>query len=114
MKIQEFIEQLRGTDEYISLIYTKGGCYKFALLLQAMYGGDLWWNIIDHVVLRNEGRFYDITGEVIGAGYIPMSMFPSSFHKVAKKWSFSARHLFVGECPACGAELYTNGHEVTI
>ena len=64
--IGEFIESLRNTDDYIQHIYTKGGCYKFHLLLKKLYKGCTPYisQRKDHIITLHEGKYYDIYGEV--------------------------------------------------
>jgi hypothetical protein len=100
MGISDFIEELNQTDRYIHHIYSKGGCYKFHILLSKMYKGCIPYTNDHHIITRYKGKYYDIFGEVDNQdGFrklldkeIPM----------VSKWSFYMNNLLVlKDCPHC-------------
>lgn len=102
MNILSFIDELRNTDGYIRHIYTKGGCYKFHILLSKMYKGCTPYinGTNDHIITRYKGKFYDVYGEVdcldgyrkLHVNEIPM----------VSRWSFHMNNLLVlKDCPHC-------------
>lgn len=105
MNIDQFIKELRNSDEYISHIYTRGGCYKFHLLLSKMYKNTIPYISCtkNHIITKYRGKYYDINGERNNIGYtqltdeeIPMVM----------KWSFRKNNLLkLDECPNCEEPL---------
>jgi hypothetical protein len=109
MYIDKFIEELNYTDEYISHIYMKGGCYKFHVLLSKMYKNTVPYisKEKDHIITRYKDRYYDINGEVyevkdyrvLDVEEIPM----------VSNWSFSKNNLLLlSECPNCEEPLTYN------
>ena len=75
MNILNFINALRETDKYIETIYTRGGCYRFHLLLKQMYPEcEPMINMSkDHVATLYEERLYDINGVVQQEIWTPMT-----------------------------------------
>lgn len=102
MNIKDFIDELRNTDEYIVHIYTKGGCYRFHVLLSKMFNGCIPYinGTKDHIITRYGGRYYDINGEVSDPyGFIPLT---KEDILAVEKWSFRKHNLLkLGECPSC-------------
>ena len=104
MNIQSFISELNHTDEYIHHIYSKGGCYKFHVLLSKMYKGCVPYTNGDHIITRYKGKYYDIYGEVDNQ---------DGFRKlldreipIVSKWSFRKHNLLkLDECPNCDEPL---------
>jgi hypothetical protein len=100
MNIVNFIEELNKTDIYIHHIYSKGGCYKFHVLLSKMYKGCIPYTNGDHIITRYKGKYYDIYGEVNNQ---------DGFRKLldkeiptVSKWSFYMNNLLVlKDCPHC-------------
>jgi hypothetical protein len=61
--ILDFIKSVRESFGGAEFVYTNGSCYKFARMLQSIYGGE----VVDraaHQVLLLDGRLYDITGDL--------------------------------------------------
>lgn len=61
------IEDFKSFDEHhvMESTFLNGYCYDFAYMLQRTYGGDIVFIKKDcHFVLRIDGKYYDITGEV--------------------------------------------------
>lgn len=102
MNIEEFIKELRSTDEYIRIIYLNGGCYKFHKLLSKMYKNIIPYisNENNHIISRYKDRYYDIDGEVKNVkGYRELN---ESDIDMVEKWSFRKNNLLVlRECPNC-------------
>lgn len=60
-KIMEFIHRRFPRD----CNWTNGNCYFFAVILQAAFGGDIYYDVISgHFLLQCEGSLYDYTGKV--------------------------------------------------
>lgn len=106
MNIEEFIKELRSTDEYIRTIYLNGGCYKFYILLSKMYKNIIPYisNENDHIISRYKDRYYDIDGEVKNIkGYRELN---ESDIDMVEKWSFRKNNVLVlKECPYCDEPL---------
>lgn len=106
VKINDFIEELRNSDGYIEHIYTKGGCYRFHILLSKMYKNSTPYISanMDHIITEYKGRFYDINGEVTCLdGYRKLAQSELSF---VENWSFHKNNLIVlDECPHCEEAL---------
>lgn len=99
--ILRFINALRQTDRYIEMIYMNGACYQFHLLLKTFFPESKPYisKEKDHVITKYAGRYYDITGEVSGNWYTPMT---ESEIDMASGWSFHRTKVIqIGECPHC-------------
>jgi hypothetical protein len=68
-----FIATLRDSFEGATTVYNQGSCYRLYLLLAQVFKDAQAWTDGNHVVTRIAGRFYDISGEVSGVGFHPMS-----------------------------------------
>lgn len=96
-----FINTIRQTDKYIEMIYMNGACYQFHLLLKTFFHESKPYisKEKDHVITRYSGKYYDITGEVSGNWYTPMT---ESEIDMASAWSFhKTKVIQIGECPHC-------------
>ncbi len=106
VKITDFIDELRNSDGYIHHIYTKGGCYRFYILLSKMYRNTIPYisGNKDHIITRYRGKFYDIFGEVECLdGYTKLT---KKEIPMVSKWSFRKNNLMVlDECPNCEEPL---------
>jgi hypothetical protein len=100
MNILTFIEELNQTDMYIHHIYSKGGCYKFHILLSKMYKNTIPYTNGKHIITRYKGKFYDIYGEVDNQdGFRKLT---DKDIPVVSKWSFYMNNLLVlKDCPHC-------------
>jgi hypothetical protein len=100
-----FINSIRQTDQYIEMIYMNGACYQFHLMLKK-FAPECEPYISkekNHVITKYAGRYYDITGEVSGNWYTPMT---ESEIEMASRWSFHRTKVIqIGECPACGEPI---------
>lgn len=61
----ELIELIRNSFEGSVLVYTRGSCYKLYKILKALYPSAIGYYNSDHVITEIDGKFYDITGEVL-------------------------------------------------
>jgi len=106
MDILKFITNLRNTDEYIHHIYTKGGCYRFHILLSNLYKNTTPYisETKDHIITRYRGKFYDIFGTVDCLdGYTKLR---DDEIAMVSRWSFRKNHLLqLDECPHCEEPL---------
>lgn len=60
-KITEFIHRRFPGD----CDWTNGNCYFFAVILQSVFGGDIYYDVVDgHFLLKCGSDFYDWTGKV--------------------------------------------------
>ena len=106
MEILDFITALRESDEYIKVIYSQGGCYRFYLLLARMYEGckPMLTEDKDHVVVSHDGKMYDIYGECKDTH--GLSVPTEKEIKEMESWSFGKRAMLViEECPYCGTPI---------
>jgi len=106
MDVLKVIDALRQTDYYIDVIFMQGACYKFHLFLKALFpdAKPLINNDKDHVVSLVDGKLYDITGEVDGAGYRELS---GEDLKLVRTWTFAGNKLIsLGECQNCEEPIY--------
>lgn len=73
-RVMAFLGILRGAHPDMIYIYTHGSCYRLHRLLRLVFPGAVPFHSLDHVVTLIDGRFYDITGEILGARdrYWPM------------------------------------------
>jgi hypothetical protein len=106
MSIEEFIQELRNSDEYIHHIYSKGGCYKFHLLLSKMYRNCIPYinQEMNHVITKYKGKYYDIYGPLDCIdGYRELTDIDKP---MVEKWSFHKNNLLLlHECPNCDEPL---------
>lgn len=52
-------------------VYTKGSCYQFFKILQAVFPEAEAYYDCDHVITKIDGQFYDITGRVKKEKHLP-------------------------------------------
>lgn len=113
MDILSFIEELNHTDGYIRYIYSRGGCYKFHVLLSKMYKNATPYinEVKNHVITRYRGKYYDIYGEVTNQdGYKKLTDMDIP---MVSKWSFRDHNLLVlTECPNCDEPIMFEGDEI--
>ena len=105
MKIFDFINALKQTDKYIEIIFKNGGCYQFYLLIKKLYPeSEAYINSEkDHVVIKYQGKFYDITGIIDNNNYVKMT---DSDIEMSKNWSFHRNMcLKLRECPFCSEPI---------
>ena len=101
MQVLTLINSLRKTDYYIDVIFMQGACYKFHLFLKELFpdAEPLINRDKDHVVSRIDGKCFDISGEVSGAGYTEICK--QDIEKI-KSWTFAGNKLIsLGECQNC-------------
>lgn len=104
MDILSFIDELRNTDRYIHHIYSKGGCYKFHILLSKMYKNCIPYTNGCHIITKYKGKYYDIYGEVNNQDGF-RKLLDSDKPRV-EKWSFHMHNLLVLEdCPHCNEPI---------
>ena len=106
MKINHFISSLRNSDEFISTIFSQGSCYKFAILLKRMYGGEIVINNEkDHAALLIDGEYYDIGNGI--DGILDRYTIPTKDEiEMMRSWSFAKNYLLsVGECEFCEEQI---------
>ena len=60
-EVTEFIHRRFPDDSN----WLNGNCYYFAAILQARFGGEIYYDVIyGHFVTKIKGKFYDHSGEV--------------------------------------------------
>ncbi len=106
MTIDEFIQELRNSDEYIRHIYSRGSCYKFHLLLSKLYRNCIPYinQEMNHVITKHKRKYYDIYGTLNHIdGYRKLKETDLS---IVQKWSFHKNNLLVlHDCPNCDEAL---------
>ena len=105
MNILNFINALRETDKYIEVIYARGGCYRFHLLLKQMYPEcEPMINMSEnHVATLYRGKLYDINGVVKDDIWLKMTQ---EDILEAEKWSFAKQYtISFGRCPYCDEKI---------
>ena len=66
-KVLEFISLVRESFVGSKIIYTEGSCYRFYEILKFVFPKAKPYILKeDHIVIKIEDKFYDITGEVFG------------------------------------------------
>lgn len=58
------LEHLRKSCNKSHEIFTEGGCFRLALMLDSFFGGDLYYDS-SHCIFCKDDWCYDITGEVL-------------------------------------------------
>lgn len=71
-KILRFIASIRNSFPESVKTYTQGCCFGFHLILKEVFPDATAYYNSDHVITKVDDKFYDITGEVTGEGYLPM------------------------------------------
>lgn len=106
MTLEEFITELRQSDDYIVHIYTRGSCYRFHLMLSRLFKGCVPYISAhrNHVITRHRGRYWDVLGEVENLdGYVPLK---EEDLPMVESWSFYRNNLIrLNECPHCEEPL---------
>ena len=64
MYILDVITTIRNSFPNAVEVYTSGSCYKFYLILKAIFPKAKAYYNSDHVITRIGDQYYDITGEV--------------------------------------------------
>lgn len=102
--IEKFIDTIRETDFYIEIIYMRGGCYQFHLLLKSLFDCEAYITPNKcHVVSKYNNKYYDIMGEYTKD--IPTKMTEEEVI-MAEKWSFYRNNkLKITECPYCESPI---------
>ncbi len=59
-----FIDTVRNSFPNAVEIYAKDNCYKFHLILKAVFPSASYYRNSTHVITKIRDRYYDITGEV--------------------------------------------------
>ncbi len=66
-KIKEFINRRFPKD----CNWKNGNCYFFAVILQSVFGGDIYYDVINgHFLLQIENNCYDWSGKVDNCGLL--------------------------------------------
>lgn len=68
--VEKFIATVRDSFIGSQQVYTEGSCYHFYLILKQVFPDAQAYYDSDHVITKIDDRFYDITGEVRGDGYL--------------------------------------------
>lgn len=64
-KVEQFIATIRDSFIGSQQVYTEGSCYHFYLILKNVFPDAKPYYDQDHIITEIDGKFYDITGEVI-------------------------------------------------
>lgn len=60
------IQRIRDSFEGSTWVYTRGSCYHFARILEAIFPEGMIVDNVHHAVFYYEDKFWDISGEVSG------------------------------------------------
>ena len=63
--VERFIATIRDSFVGSQQVYAEGSCYHFYLILKEVFPEAKCWYDIDHIITEINGKFYDITGEVL-------------------------------------------------
>ena len=75
-RVSSFIKTIRDSFEGSINVYTEGSCYQFYRILKEVFPESVAFYDGYHVITEIEGRYYDITGEIINpTGYINMETY---------------------------------------
>lgn len=92
-EILTFIRLIRESHPDMVNIYTLGSCWNFYLILKDRFPGAIPYYEIGHIITKIDGRFYDITGEILELEkeFLPFHGFyaPQSEASVLKTWETS-------------------------
>lgn len=109
------IDGLRRTDEYIPLIFTHGGCWRFYKFLKLLFPAAVPYKVIseptirinryDHIITKIGERYFDVTGEVRPADFYACEPVVPDDVPVFERWSFAGNHLLSMVCPHCGEDI---------
>ena len=92
-KILEFIDLVRTSFVGSDLVYTRGSCYRFYLILKNVFPeSETYYDLKGHVVTKIGDFFYDINGEYNSFGLIPLYC-DCDVEKDAPNWIFNLYSL---------------------
>lgn len=63
--VEKFIAVVRDSFIGSQQVYTEGSCYHFYLILKTVFPESKPYYDMDHIITEINGKFYDITGEVM-------------------------------------------------
>lgn len=108
----EFISAVRGSDTYIEIIYTNGGCYQFHKIMKLLFPGAVPLKVkssafsdYNHIITEIDGKYYDITGEVKATDFWGIEGIDNEELDLIENWSFARNNWLYKMCPECGAEV---------
>ena len=77
-KVERFISTVRDSFIGSQQVYTEGSCYHFYLILKEVFPEAEAYYDADHVITKIDGKFYDITGEILAnTGMLKFDRLPS-------------------------------------
>lgn len=76
MNILNFIKTIRESFIGSEIVYTKGSCYNFFLIIKEVYPNAQCYYDENHVITKLGNKYYDITGEVKLGRHLPF--YPTS------------------------------------
>lgn len=74
-RILNTISFIRESHSEMVNIFSKGSCLNFFCILHSIYPEAECYFNIDHVISKIDGKYYDITGEVNGKGYMKWTQY---------------------------------------
>lgn len=88
-RVLSLIAAIRESYLHSKTVYTRGGCYRFHLILKAVFPDAVpIYQVPGHVVTEIDGRLYDITGEVAAEQYqVRLDSDPRTLAE-APSWTF--------------------------
>lgn len=114
MSPEKFINALNKSDPSFGTVFMYGSCYRFHLLLKALFPSAtvLINEKKDHVISEIDGQYYDISGKVEATGFLPLN---DSDVELVQSWSFH-RHMLMslGDCPYCDEPILTEMNKIQL
>ncbi|RLC69239.1 MAG: hypothetical protein DRH97_00070 [Chloroflexi bacterium] len=97
MNIEMFIGRIRNSFTGSEYVFTSGSCYQLFVIVLALFPTCSAYTNGDHVLIENDGVFYDINGIVEDIqGYKHYNYTKDELHKTTfSMWSCGL------ECPNC-------------
>lgn len=110
--IESFINTINNSFIGSEVVYMRGSCYQFYLILQQVFPQAIPWysEDHDHIVTCIDGVLYDITGAVIvDNSFTELKNFDERIQSSVKNYKFNGLIDHV-ECPNCNDIFKFVGH----
>lgn len=83
-KVLNFISAVRNSFGGAHMVYTRGSCYQFYLVLKQVFPDAIAFYNSDHVITKIGTKFFDISGEVQIANHLPVGGYYYSHEDLIK------------------------------